>query len=66
MKRAYIYIRHLTQPKSDTAIPTGRVAKPNIADFLLDATNRNSTIVGAANGAGLLAECREDFSNKIP
>lgn len=48
------------------AIPTCRVAKLDIADFLLDAASRNSPVVEAADGAGQLAECREDFSNKIP
>ena len=48
------------------ATPEQRAAKLDIADFLLDAASRNSPIVGAADGAGQLAECREDFSNKIP
>ncbi len=51
---------------SDTAKPMLRAAKLDIADFLLDAASRNNPIVGAADGAGQLAECREDFSNKIP
>lgn len=40
--------------------------KLDIADFLLDAASRNNPIVGAADEAGQLAECREDFRNKIP
>lgn len=51
---------------SDTAMPMLRAAKLDIADFLLDAASRNSPIVGAAERAGQLAECWEDFSNKIP
>lgn len=51
---------------SDMATPEQRAAKLDIADFLLDAASRNNPIVGAADGAGQLAECREDFSNKIP
>lgn len=47
-------------------MPKRRAAKLDIADFLLDAARRNNPIVGAADEAGQLAECREDFSNKIP
>ena len=47
-------------------MPKRRAAKLDIADFLLDAATRNSPVVGTADGAGQLAECREDFSNKIP
>lgn len=47
-------------------MPKRRDAKLDIADFLLDAASRNSPIAGAADGVGQLAECREDFSNKIP
>ena len=51
---------------SDMATPEQRAAKFDIADFLLDAASRNYPIVGAAAQIGQLAECREDFSNKIP
>lgn len=51
---------------SDMATPEQRAAKLDIADFLLDTASRNNPIVGAADRAGQLAECREDFSNKIP
>ena len=51
---------------SDMATPEHRAAKLDIADFLLDAASRNNPIVGAADRAGQLAECRADFSNKIP
>lgn len=51
---------------SNMATPEQRAAKLDIADFLLDAARLNNSIVGAADGAGQLAECREDFSNKIP
>lgn len=51
---------------SDMATPEQRAAKLDIADFLLDAARRNNPIVGAVDRAGQLAECREDFSNKIP
>lgn len=51
---------------SDTAMPMLRAAKLDIADFLLDAASRNNPVVRAAERAGQLAECREDFSNKIP
>jgi len=47
-------------------MPKRRDAKLDIADFLLDTASRNNPIVGAADKAGQLAECREDFSNKIP
>lgn len=51
---------------SNMATPEQRAAKLDIADFLLDAARRNNPIVGAVDRAGQLAECREDFSNKIP
>ena len=51
---------------SNMATPEQRAAKLDIADFLLDTASRNNPIVGAADKAGQLAECREDFSNKIP
>lgn len=51
---------------SNMATPEQRAAKLDIADFLLDTASRNNLIVGDADGAGQLAECREDFSNKIP
>lgn len=51
---------------SNMATPEQRAAKLDIADFLLYAASRNSPIVGAADEACQLAECREDFSNKIP
>ena len=51
---------------SDMATPEQRAAKLDIADFLLDSARRNNPIVGAVDRAGQLAECREDFSNKIP
>ena len=38
----------------------------DIADFLLDAARASDPIVEAADEAVQLAECREDFSNKIP
>lgn len=41
---------------SDMATPEQRAAKLDIADFLLDAASRNNPIVGAADGAGQLAE----------
>jgi len=47
-------------------MPKRRDAKLDIADFLLDAATRNRPVVGTADGAGQLAECMEDFSNKIP
>lgn len=43
-----------------------RAAKLDIADFLLDAAMTRNPIVEADDGANQLAECREDFSNKIP
>jgi len=51
---------------SNMATLEQRAAKLDIADFLLDAASRNNPIVGTADRAGQLAECREDFSNKIP
>ena len=51
---------------SNMATPEQRAAKLDIADFLLDTASRNNPIVGAADKACQLAECREDFSNKIP
>lgn len=51
---------------SDMATPEQRAAKLDIADFLLDAAKASDPIVEAADGANQLAECREDFSNKIP
>lgn len=51
---------------SDMATPEQRAAKLDIADFFLDAASRNRPVVGVADGANQLAECREDFSNKIP
>ena len=51
---------------SNMATIEQRAAKLDIADFLLDAARRNNPIVGAVDRAGQLAECREDFSNKIP
>jgi hypothetical protein len=47
---------------SDMATPEQRAAKLDIADFLLDAASRNNP----EDGVNQLAECREDFSNKIP
>lgn len=47
-------------------MPKRRAAKLDIADFFLDAASRNNPIVGAADRAGQLAECRVDFSDKIP
>lgn len=41
---------------SDAATPEQRDAKLDIADFLLDASSRSNHIVGAADGAGQLAE----------
>lgn len=65
MKRAYIYTTlHPTKIRYGNTYMLSR--KLDIADFFLDAASRNSTIVGAADGTGQLAECREDFSNKIP
>ena len=51
---------------SNMATIEQRAAKLDIADFLLDAARRNNPIVGAVDRTGQLAECREDFSNKIP
>ncbi len=51
---------------SNMATIEQRAAKLDIADFLLDAARWNNPIVGAIDRAGQLAECREDFSNKIP
>lgn len=51
---------------SEMATPEQRAAKLDIADLLLDATSRNNPFVGAVGGTSQLAECREDFSNKIP
>lgn len=48
------------------ATPEQIAAKLDIANFLLDAAMAKNPIVGAADGASQLAECREDFSNKIP
>lgn len=73
MKRAYIYttphptkIRESMDATFDMATPKQRAAKFDIADFLLDAASRNNPVVGAANVGGQLAECKDDFSNKIP
>lgn len=51
---------------SNLATTEQRAAKLDIADFLLDAATTNNPIIGDADQAGQLAECREDFSNKIP
>lgn len=65
MKRAYIYTTlHPTKIRHGNTEAESR--KFDFPDFLLDAASRNAPIVGAADGAGQLAECREDFSNKIP
>lgn len=51
---------------SDMATPEQKAAKLDIADFLLYAASRNILVAGAADEACQLAECRADFSNKIP